>query len=152
MPLGVISNVRIAMHQTAQAGSSMNAPWPNLNSYLAGLLQAPSSGGLFKASFERVLLAPAPEGFTLYVERDVLGIDVWTTIRYHVAARSTGMALDAQNASIGRLSLPSWATSVVETMNGNLADALSSELTILQGARNIQIGPQQVHIEFSPVQ
>lgn len=149
MPLEVISNVRLAMRQAAQAGSSMNAPWLNLNSYLAGLLKAAPSSGLFKTSFERALLAPAPDGFTLYVERGVLGVDLWTTIRYHVAARSTGMALDAQNAAIGRISLPAWFTFAVEAMNGNLAEALSSELAILQGARSIQISPQQAHIEFS---
>lgn len=152
MPLEVVSNVRLAMHQAAQAGSSMNAPWPNLNSYLAGLLKAAPSSGLFKTSFERALLAPAPDGFTLYTERSVLGIDLWTTIRYHVAARSTGMALDAQNSAIGRISLPAWTTFAVEAMNGNLAEALSAELITLQGARSIQISPQQAHIEFSPAQ
>jgi hypothetical protein len=150
MPLEVISNVRLAMRQAAQAGSSMNAPWYNLNSYLAGLLKAAPSNGLFNTSFERALLAPAPDGFTLYVERGVLGVDLWTTIRYHVAMRSTGMALDAQNSTIGRISLPAWATFTVEGMNGNLAAALSSELATLQGARSIQISPQQAHIEFSP--
>lgn len=150
MPLEVVSNVRLAMRQAAQAGSSMNAPWPNLNSYLAGLLKAAPSNGLFKTSFERALLAPAPDGFILYVERSVLGIDLWTTIRYHVVARSTGMGLDAQNSAIGRISLPAWTTFVVEATNGNLAEALSSELVTLQGARSIQISPQQAHIEFSP--
>jgi hypothetical protein len=149
---GVIENVRIALQRSAQTGKPFVAPWSGegLNAYLAGVLRPAKPPGGFEVTLAGALLSPTSDGFSLFTERNVLGVSIYTTVSYRLVSRGSGIGLVLTGAAAGRLPLPAWAAPAIELTNREVAKALAPELQILRGARNVQVTPQKAYVDFGP--
>jgi hypothetical protein len=150
LPDNIVANVRAALQASAQRNSPFDAPWAGqgLNAYLAAVLRPGDPSGVLKISFQRASLSPITGGFSLFVERKVLGLSIYSRIDYQLVTRGNGIGVEPIGAALGQLPLPAFAAPMIESMNGNLGDALSSELTVLREAKSIRITAQKASLDF----
>jgi hypothetical protein len=146
----IVNNVRAALQASAERGGPFDAPWSGqgLNAYLAAVLQ-PGPGSLGTA-FQRALLAPVGTGFSLIVGHNLAGLTLYSRVDYRIVARGSGIGVAPVGAALGRLPLPAWIVPAIDSMNGNLDQALASELDTLREAKGIRITPQKASIDFGP--
>lgn len=144
----VAETARRKLQESARTGKPVHAPWGSINSYLATVLQ-PGGGSVKSVAFSRAAVAPDRNGFSLFTERKVLGLRLFSTISYRTVSRGGGTGIVATGAAIGRIPLPEWASGLVESSLGGLDTALYSELEILRNARKVDIGPDAAVIHFS---
>lgn len=146
----IADNARRKLQESAATGKPVHAPWESVNSYLATVLQSGDTSAAKSVSFTRAAVAPARDGFALYTARNILGLRLYSTIYYRPVSRGGGTGLTVTGAAIGRIPLPEWAASLVESSVGGLDTALYSELESLRDARKVEIGPKAAVIFFSP--
>ncbi len=145
-----IGEIRAGLTDVARRGSVATAPWPRLNAYLASVLAPADSTGALASSFLRAMLLPRPGGFTLIVQKSLVGIPIYTTVRYSVVARSGRIDLEPIGGAIGRLPLPAAAAPLLQRIAGDFSAPLSFELGILRTARTVRLTPNGVQIDFGP--
>lgn len=152
LPAQVVTNVRAALQASAQRDAPFDAPWSGLglNAYLAAVLQPVPSSGPLHMTFTRALLAPVAGGFSLFAEYDVFGLPLYSRIDYQLVSRGNGIGLTPVGAALGHLPLPAWSSPIIESMNGNLSQALASELDILREAKSVRITRQKASVYFGP--
>jgi hypothetical protein len=138
---GVIANARALAQRTAQVGGPFDAPWASIDSYLASVL-TPSS------SFSRAVVVPRAGGFLIIVERRVLGLPLWLSAEYRIAARGNGIGLENAAAAIGRLPLPPGAAEFMPWLFGGIDRALFSEIDVLRTAKSVQITQDKIRFNF----
>jgi len=150
LPDNIVANVRGALQASAQRNSPFDAPWAGqgLNAYLAAVLRPGDSSGALQVSFQRASLAPITGGFSLFVERKALGMSIYSRIDYQLITRGNGIGIEPIGAALGQLPLPAFAAPMIESTNGNLGEALSSELAILREAKSIRITAQKASLDF----
>lgn len=143
----IVENVRAALRRSAQADKPFVAPWDGqgLNAYLAGVLLPRESSGF---SFAGARLAPAGDGFTLFVERKLLGLSIYHATTYRLITRGSGLGLALIGSSLGRLPLPAAAAPMVEPLDASATKALAAELQILREAKTVQITPEKAFVNF----
>ncbi len=146
----VVNNVRAALQACAQKGAPFDAQWSGqgLNAYLAAILQPSAAGNPFHVAFQRALLAPAEGGFSLFVERKVAALTLYSKIDYQLVSRGNGIDIVPVSATLGRLPLPAWLAPGIESLNGGLDQALASELEILRQAKSVRITAQKASVSF----
>ena len=149
-----VLGVRTFMQQSAQQGREVPIAWSDekhegLNAYLAAVLK-PGEGRFLGTVFVRALVGSAaePDCFTLFVERKISGLTVFSTITYRVISNGNGITLEPAGASLGRLALPAFMAPAVLSASGGVDQALSTELDLLRGARKVQISPTKVIVDF----
>ncbi|GEM_PF-1681978 len=145
----VAETARRKLQENAETGKPVQAPWESVNSYLATVLQPGGDGSVKSVSFSRAAVAPNGDGFSLFTERKVLGLRLFSTISYRPVSRGGGTGLVATGAAVGRIPLPEWAAGLVESSLGGLDIALYSELENLRNARKVEIGPDAAVIQFA---
>jgi hypothetical protein len=137
-----ILQIRTRLNQTAERGSTVEAPWSRFNAYLASVL-LPGGG-----SFVRAFLLPRPGGFTLTIQKRVLGLPIYTAVHYRLVVRDHRLSIEPTGTQVGRLPLPTAAAPVVRMLSGNLDTALAAELDILRRAQVVRLSPTDVLIDF----
>lgn len=147
----VIQNVRTALQRSAQMRKPLVVPWGNqgLNAYLAGVLTpSAANSGYVLLSGARLAPAPLPDTFTLFIERRILGVPLYTSTSYQLVTRGGGVSLDLTGAAVGRLPLPGWLAPSAELTNDAVTRALTPELQLLRSAKTVRTTPEKVFVNF----
>lgn len=149
LPPDVVTNVRAALLRNAQTAKPFDAPWGapkgGLNAYLSGVLATAEPD-------VTAVIAPAGNGFKLFVRHKVGPLHIYTTTGYQLVARGNGLGVTCTGAALGRLPVPLWARSSIESWNAGIVRALEPDLEVLRNAAGVRISDQQVHVSFGGAQ